>query len=81
MIRHGTPCFCFFSLEADWTQHTASLLGLVNGCGWIEGDKEKAILWRYSLLLYGFICLFLDIGVRVGNGGSLCGCSSCRGVG
>ncbi len=71
----------FFSFVADWMQHTASLLGLVNGCEWIEGDMEKAILWRYSLLLYGFIYLFLDIDVRVGNGGSLCGCSSCRAVG
>ena len=58
-----------------------SLLGLVNGCEWIEEDMEKAILWRYSLLLYGFIDLFSDIDALFGNEGSLCEGSSCRAVG
>ena len=62
-------------------QHAASLFGWVDGCEWIEGDKEKAILWRYSLLLYGFTYLFSDIDALFGNVGSLCGGSSCRAVG
>lgn len=66
---------------ADWTQHATSLLGWVDGCELIEEDIKKAILWRCSLLLYGFIYLFSDIDVLFGNGGSLCGGSSCRGVG
>ena len=58
-----------------------SLLGLVNGCEWIEEDMKKAVLVRYSLLLYGFIYLFSNIDVRFGSGGSFWWCSSCRGVG
>lgn len=40
--------------------------------------NQKKVLYRSY---YINLCLFSDIDVRFGNGGSLCGGSSCRAVG